>query len=177
MTLVLRTNGAPRTLAGAVTAAVHALDPDQPVAEFTTARALLGDSLARRRYLLAVLGGFALAGLLLTAGGIYGVMATVVAQRRREIGIRVALGAAPGAVLGQVLRRGLLLAAAGAIAGLGGSLLLGTVLQGLLFGTRSTDPVALAATASVILLVAAGASLRPAHQAARVDPVVALRSD
>jgi ABC-type antimicrobial peptide transport system permease subunit len=122
-------------------------------------------------------GAFALSALALGAVGIYGVMSQAVGQRTRELGIRVALGARRGQVLGLVLREGMTLAVAGTAAGLLGALALSRLLSGVLYGISATDPLTLAAMSALLVLVALGACVLPARRATRVDPAVCLRVD
>jgi putative ABC transport system permease protein len=124
-----------------------------------------------------LLGAFAVAALLLAIVGVYGVLAYALAQRRREIAVRMALGAAPAAVTGMLLRRGLQLTAAGVGIGLLAAAALTQLLEGLLFETRATDPVAFTVAPGILAAVALLATLLPALRAARTDPMLALRQD
>ncbi len=124
-----------------------------------------------------VLTAFALAALLLAAVGVYGLISYSVAQRTREIGIRVALGAQPRQVLGRIMREGLLLAVAGVGIGLLGSLLAARVLSTFLFGIGASDPLTFGSVALLLLAVACLATYVPSRRALRVDPVTALRGD
>jgi ABC-type antimicrobial peptide transport system permease subunit len=118
---------------------------------------------------------FALTALTLASIGVYGVMAFLVAQRSREIGIRVALGGEPRAIRGLVLREGMLICVAGLCVGLALSLVVSRTLSGLLFGVAPTDPITYVGIAFLLLAVGAGASFGPANRATRVDPMVVLR--
>jgi ABC-type antimicrobial peptide transport system permease subunit len=129
----------------------------------------------RRRLNLWLFGAFALLALTLAAVGVYGVISYTVAQRTREIGIRMALGAERGAVAALVVRHGLGLAALGAAVGLGGALALTRLMESLLFGVGTADPLTFAAAPLVLIAVAAVACLVPARRASRVDPTVTLR--
>jgi putative ABC transport system permease protein len=122
-----------------------------------------------------VLGGFAASALILAAIGVYGLFAYSVAQRRREIGIRVALGASRGQVLGLIVGDGMRLAGLGIALGAGGALALTRLLRGLLYGIGASDPVTFAAAATLLGLVALLACYIPARRATRVDPMVALK--
>jgi putative ABC transport system permease protein len=177
MNLVLRTSGDPAELALTVTAQIHALDPELAVAEIRPLEAYLGDALARRRFSMALLAGFAALALVLTGVGLYGVMAYTVVQRTRELGIRLALGATRNAVLGGVLKRGLGLVGAGLVVGIAGAAAFSRVLGALLYGVSATDPAVFAGI--IVLLIAVGvvACYAPARRATRVDPMVALRSE
>jgi ABC-type antimicrobial peptide transport system permease subunit len=134
-------------------------------------------SLASQRLSLSLLALFAATALLLGGVGVYAVVAFGVAQRAREFGIRIALGAERTSVTGLVLREGLGLGALGTLLGLMGALLLGGLLEGLLFGVRPRDAASLSSAALVLLAVAALAGYLPARRASAVDPVVALRCD
>ena len=137
----------------------------------------VGGPLARPRLLTVLLGIFGALGLLLGAIGLYGVLAYVVSQRQRDIGVRLALGARPGAVLQMIVRRGLVLALAGVATGIAGSLAMGRVLSTVLYDVQPGDPLTLVAVTTILLGVAALASWIPARRAARVDPVVTLREE
>jgi ABC-type antimicrobial peptide transport system permease subunit len=137
----------------------------------------LGSWAAERRLTMMLVAGFALLALALGAVGVYGVMAHLVVQRTREIGIRIALGALPREILGLVVSQGAWLAGLGIAAGLAGALAATRLLAGLLFGVGPTDPTTFAATAAALAVVAAIASLLPALRAVRTDPVDALRSE
>jgi ABC-type antimicrobial peptide transport system permease subunit len=126
---------------------------------------------------MLLVAGFALVAIVLGAVGIYGVMAHMVAQRTREIGIRIAVGAVPREILALVLRQSALLAGLGIVAGLLGGLVATRLLAGLLFGIAPTDAVTFAATAVLLAAVAALASLFPALRATRIDPIDALRAE
>ncbi|HVR97623.1 MAG TPA: ABC transporter permease [Thermoanaerobaculia bacterium] len=179
MDLMVRTDGDPLALAQSVTGAVQAIEPDQPVAKITTMEQAVSDTVARPRLRTMILGTFAGLALLLAAVGLYGIIAYSVAQRSHEIGIRMALGADRGAVLGLILRQGLALTLAGLAAGLLLSFAVGATgwITELLFGVRATDLLTFAVVPLVLILVALAASLLPARRATRVDPLVALRSE
>ena len=138
---------------------------------------LLAGTLARRRFNMELLAGFALAALLVSAVGLYGVIAYSASQRNREIGIRIALGAPRRSVVWLFLREGLTLAGTGAAIGLAAALALSRVLASQLYGIGAADPVAFLGVACVLGAVAFLAIYLPARRATRVDPVVALRSD
>jgi putative ABC transport system permease protein len=138
---------------------------------------LMAGTLARRRFNLDLLGGFAVAALLLSAVGLYGVIAYSATQRSREIGIRMALGAAGRSVVWLFFQEGLLLVGAGAAVGLASALALSRLLASQLYGIGSTDPVAFLAVAAVLAAVAALAVLIPARRATKVDPAIVLRSE
>ena len=175
--LVARTRDDPAVTIKRMTDAIRAVDPQQTITASYTLGEAVGDAVARPRLLTVLLGVFAVMGLVLGALGIYGVLAYLVGQRAREIGVRLALGAHPRAVLAMILGRGLRLAVAGVVVGLAGALLLTRVMAGVLYGVTPTDPVTFAGVALALLAVAALASWLPARRATRVDPLVAMRAD
>jgi len=173
--LVIRTTGNPAGLATAVARAVREIDPGLPVAGVKTLDALLYDSVAEPRaqtFLLSLLAALALA---LSAVGVYGVLSYSVAERTREIGLRMALGAGAGQILRQLLREGLGIVLAGTAAGLLGALFLARVLGSLLYGVSTHDPLTFVGVPLVLLAVALFATWLPARRATKVEPVVALR--
>ncbi len=174
--LVLRTTSDPIATFGSAHKILSQLDPAIP-ARFQTLDEIFSRSLNGRRFNLLLVGVFALAALVLAMAGVFGVLAYSVAQRTREIGVRLALGATERAVLGMVLRQGLAAAAVGTALGLLGSFLLTRTLRSLLFEVSPNDPVTVVAVASFLLLAALAASYFPARRAARVDPAVALRRE
>jgi ABC-type antimicrobial peptide transport system permease subunit len=151
------------------------MDGDVPIANVATMDSLLENAVAQPRLQLWVLGAFATLAVLLAAVGIYGVMAYTVSQRTREIGIRIALGAAQRDVVALVLGQGGRLVAIGVVLGEAGALTLTRVMRGLLFEVSPTDPVIFATVAAGLGVLAVLASYLPARRAARVDPIVALR--
>jgi ABC-type antimicrobial peptide transport system permease subunit len=156
--------------------AVSALDSQLPLAGARTMEDVIGQTLATSRFqstLLALLGG---TGLILAIVGIYGVIAVLVVQRTPEFGIRIALGASRGRVLGMVVSRGIAVASIGIGIGLVASLLGMRVLEHLLFGVSTHDPATFIGVAVLLLLVSAVASVVPASRATRVDPLAAIRS-
>jgi putative ABC transport system permease protein len=175
MALVLKTGLDPQALVPQLRAAVREIDPEQPIADVRTLDQWIARSLQNRRTpttLLAVFGGVA---LLLSAIGIYGVLAFGVAQRVREFGIRQALGADRGSILSLVLTEGLRTAGAGSLIGVVLAVMVTRYLQALLFGVTSRDPVVFAGVGAVLLTVAIVACYIPARRATEVDPMVALR--
>lgn len=175
MELVVRTAGRPLDLAGGLRSIVQGIDKDLPLAWVRTLDDMLDSSLSQRRLNMMLVGMFALAALSLAAVGIYGVMSHAVSLRRREIGVRMALGADSSTILRLILKQGLGVAAAGAGVGLAGALALSRFLEGLLFGVRTTDPLTFLAVPVVLLAVAAAACWLPARRAARTDPLSVLR--
>ena len=179
MTVVVRAAGDPSALLTAMRREMRTLDPLLPVYEVGTMaeRVASAPAVYLRRYLLALLGGFALVATLLAAFGLYGVIAYAVARRAREMGIRAALGATPRSIVMLVLRQGATLAAFGFAAGLAASGALGRVLGTLLYGVRATDQLTYGAVAALLAGVTLLASLVPARRAARVDPAEVLRAE
>jgi ABC-type antimicrobial peptide transport system permease subunit len=175
--LVVRTAGDPLPLQRAVEAAIHRIDADQAVGHMQTMETVLSDSVAQPRLEVALLSVFAAIAAALAMVGVYGVVAYSAARRVREIGIRMALGAAPREVRRLLLREGFLLGGAGIAIGLGGAMALTRVMRTLLFETEPTDPATLAAVAASILTVVFVATIVPANRAAGVDPTVALRHE
>jgi len=175
--LVVRTAGDPLAVASSVRAEMRSVDADQGVLSVGTMQALLEDSIARPRLQAVLVGAFAALALVMACVGLYGVLAYSVEQRRREMGVRVAIGASPRALLGLVVGEGVRLTAAGLILGLAGALVVTRYLASLLYGIGPTDPVVFLGVAAVLLMVAAAASYVPARQAMRVDPVVILRDE
>ena len=155
---------------------IRGLDADQPVEDVQTMDTVLNAGVASRRFSAIVLGLFAATALLLASVGIYSVLSHIVRGRSREIGIRTALGARTGDVLGLIVREGMAPAligiAIGAVAALGSA----KVIEGLVFGVSATDPLTLAAVAAALAIVAFAASLIPAWRASRLDPLKVLRT-
>jgi putative ABC transport system permease protein len=175
LAIVARTTGDPIAMSRLVEAQVRAIDPNQPVAEVRLLRDFVSDDLAQSRFTLLLLGIFAAIALLLAAIGLYGVIAFGVADRTREIGVRVALGAKRRDVLLLVMQRGMLLTGIGLAIGLMAALALGRVVASLLYGVSPTDSLTLLAVALFLTAVAMLATYLPARRATRVDPMVALR--
>jgi putative ABC transport system permease protein len=177
MNVVARSRGDLAKTALAIKQAVHAIDPDQPLAAITTMPELLSDSVSRRWFVLLLLSVFAGVGLLLAAIGIYGIISYTVGQRTREIGIRAALGASRSSLLRLVLGSGLRLALIGAVIGMAGAVGLTRLLRSQLYEVSTLDPLSLLLTAVLIMVVALAASLVPARRTLRVDPLSALRHE
>jgi predicted permease len=175
MFVTARTFGDPGSLASAVTNEARAIDPNVPVYDVKTMEQRLSESLARRRFAMIALGLFAAVAMLLAAVGIYGVMSYAVAERTREIGIRMALGAQTSDVLKLVIRQGMVLAIIGVSIGLAGAIGMTRVMSSLLFGVGATDPVTFAALSLLLGGVALLACYLPARRAMNVDPMIALR--
>jgi putative ABC transport system permease protein len=177
MAIAVRTTGDPGRLAEPLARAVREADPDQPTHSVRSMEEVLAAATASRRFSIQLLGGFALLALLLAAIGIYGVMAYLVNQRTREIGIRVALGARPASVVRLVVSYALGLAAGGVLVGIVGAAFLTRLITGMLFGVSPSDPWTFAVIAIALLATALVATLTPARRAARVDPMIALRAE
>jgi predicted permease len=174
--VVLRTSQAPQSAGPALRAAVTRVDSELPVADLKTMTARLNESLVSRRSPLMLAGIFAGVALVLAAVGIYGVLAYAVAERRREIGVRMALGALPSQILAQFLSLGAKLVVIGSVLGGIGGWLIGRAMVSVLFGVGSAQPLVFGAAAILLSLVAMTACLVPAMRAARVPPMEALRS-
>jgi putative ABC transport system permease protein len=177
LNIVLRTSLPAGALRSAIEHAVRETDASVPIARLQDMNGVFEESIRRPRLLAHLLGGFAGIALLLAAIGTYGVLSYMVAQRRREIGVRMALGADRGRVLAHVLKQGLALTTIGIVGGLAGAFALNQVIASLLFGVRPTDPTTLALVVMTIVAVAIGACWLPAWRASRLDPNAVLRSD
>ena len=177
MNFVVRSTMPLSSLSGEYRKAVQELDPTLPLIRMRSMDTVIGDAIARPRFLTLLLGIFAGLALVLAAVGTYGILAYLVSERKQEIGIRMALGADRGKVLMLVLGRGLLLSGIGLVIGLAASLALTRVLATLLFNVTPTDPFTLASVAGVIVLVAIAACIIPAWRATRVDPLVVLKAE
>jgi predicted permease len=173
--IVVRTQADPAALADTVRAELKAIEKDMAVYDMRTMNEVRAASVAVRRFILILAMAFGLLALTLSAVGVYGVMALVVSERTQEIGIRLALGAAPLKVLGLVVRQGVTLAAVGIAVGFFAALALTPMMAGQLYGIGATDPVTLGAVPALLLLVAFVACAVPARRAMCVDPVTALR--
>jgi putative ABC transport system permease protein len=171
----VRTTGDPLAATGMIRDQIHSLLPNQPISEVASMEQLLARSLSRARFSMLLLTIFAALALVLATVGIYGVMAYAVAQRTREIGVRLALGAQPRDVLSMVLVGGGKLAAVGLVIGLVGSLGVSYLLRSQLYGVSSSDPATYVVVAALLGLVALAACYLPARRATRVDPLIALR--
>ncbi|HKQ85835.1 MAG TPA: ABC transporter permease, partial [Candidatus Acidoferrales bacterium] len=171
----LRTYNDPAGMTKSLAAVVQSMDPDLPISNVRTMDQILDRDLSGDRFATSLLGTFAAVALILASLGIYGVMAFGVTQRTHEIGLRMALGAAPSRVLGLVIREGMTLTAIGLGIGLAGSYLVARAMQSQLYGVGSMDPLVLAAVAIVLSATALLACYVPARRAMRVDPMVALR--
>ena len=173
--LVVRTDGDPLAVQTAIRAAVHDLDKGVPVYQVSTMEDYLSNSAAQPRFQTFLLACFAGIALVLAAIGLYGLLSYMVAQRTVEIGVRMALGAQRADVLGMIVRRGMALGLLGVVLGMVGFAMLTRLIAGMLFQVHPTDPLTLAVTATLLLVVSFVASGLPAYRAARMDPMKILR--
>jgi predicted permease len=177
MTLVLRSQGDPSALSLSIKKELRGIDPDLPMYSVRTMSERVAESLARRRFSMLLLGLFAGAALALATIGIYGVMSFLVNQGTREIGIRMALGATQREILKLVVFKGMALAISGVAIGLAAALIFTRLMSSMLFGITAADPATFAAISLLLTLVALLATYIPAKRAARVEPVLCLRSE
>jgi predicted permease len=177
MNVVLRTTVPAEALSRTIESVIHEVDRTVPIVRLRDMDGVFAESISRPRLLAQLIGAFAVMALLLAAIGTYGVLSYMVAERRREIGIRMALGAGRSSVLAQLIKRGLLLTAVGILAGVAGAFGLNRLIASLLFGVAPTDAATLATVIAMITLVAAFACWVPAWRASRLDPNVVLRED
>lgn len=173
----IRTTADPRPLFPEIRAAVRELDPRQPVQSLESARAVYAKTMETERFLLVVMAALSAVALLMAALGVYGVLAYEVAQRRYELGVRVALGADPAALARRVLGGGVALASAGAALGVLGGLALSRLVSGLLYGVEPGDPISLVLVVTTTLAAATAASWLPARRTMRIDPAAVLKVD
>jgi putative ABC transport system permease protein len=177
LTVAVRTAGQPETYANAVRRAVRSVDPDQPIANIASMDELMAKSVGQRRLSMMLLSLFSGIALVLASVGIYGLMSYSVAQRSRELGVRIALGAARSDVLRLVLRQGMVLAGAGILLGVAAAFALGRLIESQLYGVHAGDPATIIAVAVLLGVTALVANLLPAWRATRVDPAVVLREE
>jgi ABC-type antimicrobial peptide transport system permease subunit len=171
----MRSHGDPAGLATAVRKEIHDLDPDLPVYNVRTMTERIDESLARRRFSMVLLSVFAVLASGLAAVGIYGVVAFLVAQGTKEMGIRMALGATPRSIGLLILRHGLLIAGAGLVLGMAGAVVLTRLMRSLLFGVRPMDSATYLLVGALVAITALAACYLPARRAARLDPMRSLR--
>ena len=176
LVLVMRTSVTPESLVSAATGMIHTKDPQQPVQQVRTMKAVLDEMLTAERFSALLFGVFAVVALLLASVGIYSVLSHLVRGRRREIGIRTALGASTGAVLRLVVAEGMVPALVGIALGAAFSVVAARWLEQLVFGVSASDPLTLTAVAGTLALVALVASLAPAYRASKLDPLHVLRA-
>ncbi len=177
MNVVLRSETTPAALAAVVRQALRGIDGDLPMYRVRTMDERVSESLARRRFSMLLFALFAALAMGLAMVGVYGVLAYLVEQGTRDIGIRMALGATPAGVLLLIVRSGLTVALVGVAVGLAGAALVSRVLRGLLFGIGPVDPLTFTVMPALLIVVAVGASSIPARRAARIDPISALRAE
>jgi predicted permease len=177
MSLVVRTAGDPMALAGPVRDAIREVFPRQALQEVVPLEDKLSEAAATARFFTVLVTDFGALALALAAIGLYGVVAYVVRQREREMGVRLALGASPSRVLGLMLRHGMAPVAVGLVVGLAGALLATRVLRSLLFEVSATDPATFAAGAALLGAVALLAAYVPSRRVSRIDPAVTLRAE
>ncbi len=177
MLLFVRTAGDPQGMIASARNAVRSLDADVPVYQVRVLPDVVDQSVAAPRFHVWLFGVFGAVALVLAAAGIYGVLSFAVAQRNREIGIRMAIGARQQSVIQMIMRRGLILVLAGSVLGLAGTALATRVLQSLLYAVSPTDPATLAGVVFILGATALAACYIPARRASRVDPMVALRDE
>jgi putative ABC transport system permease protein len=177
MSVVLRSDRDTRTLAQSLRATIREMDPNLPISELRTLREVTNHALATPRLATWLLGSFAVIAIVLAATGLYGVVALLVARRRQEIGVRMALGAQASSILRMVIGRGMRLAGVGALIGVGGALFLTRLLQGMLYGVTRLDPLTFIVVPAFFAGIVVLACLIPARRAAALDPLIALRED
>jgi putative ABC transport system permease protein len=177
LAVAVRTAGEPAGYVNQMRRAVQAIDPDQPISAVRTMDELIAQSVGQRRLSMLLLSLFSGIALLLASLGIYGLMSYSVAQRSRELGVRIALGADRADVLRLVLRQGMSLALTGIAIGVGVAFALTRLVSSQLYDVRATDPATFAGMAVLLGLTALAANLIPALRATRVDPAVVLREE
>jgi predicted permease len=177
MNMVVRSERDAASLSGPVRQELHAVDADLPIYRLRTMEERVGESLARRRFAMLLLTTFAAAALGLAVVGVYGVMAYIVSQGSRELGIRAALGASPRAIRGLILRRGMTLAGTGLTAGVAGALALTGLMRSLLFQVQPSDPITFLTILLLLAAAIAGATYVPAVKAAQIDPLPTIRDN
>jgi predicted lysophospholipase L1 biosynthesis ABC-type transport system permease subunit len=177
MYLFVRADGDPLGIVPSLRTAIHAVDPNVPFENARTLADLRSEDLSRQRFQTLLVGAFGSLAVLLACVGVFGVLSHAVTRRTAELGVRMALGARAGDVLRLVAGRGAVLVAVGVLLGLGAAVGLTRLLGGLLFGVSPTDPVTLAVSTGILVVVALVASVLPALRASRLDPVKALRAE
>jgi putative ABC transport system permease protein len=177
MSVIVRADSDAAALVPAIRAEVFAIDSEQPVQSVRTLESLISSSIRQPRFIATLLCAFAAAALSLAVAGLYGVISYSVAQRTREIGIRVALGACRSDVSRLVVGQGMKLALIGVAVGIIASAMLTRLVSNLLFGVTATDPATYVVTAGLVIVVSVLASYVPARKASRVDPIIALRCE
>jgi putative ABC transport system permease protein len=177
MNLAARVRGDPEAIAPQLRAALRSIDPDVPLSAVQSVASILSDSVASQRLRTQLLVGFAGVALILAVVGLYGMLAYSVTQRSREMGIRIALGARPGAVFRLVVRQGMVLVIVGVVLGVVGALAAVRLLQAQLFDVAPTDPAVFALVAATLTLAGLAACIVPARRATKADPILAMRTE
>jgi ABC-type antimicrobial peptide transport system permease subunit len=177
MNVAMRSSNDPAALTGVVKQQIRELNPDLPLYNVSTMQERFDKSLARRRFTMLVLGTFAAISLGLAMIGIYGLIAYLVGQGSREVGIRLALGATPANIMTLIVRGGMTLAFWGVGIGIGGALVVSRLMRSLLFGVGVTDVVTFVAVPALLACIAFFASYFPARRASRIDPSISLRCE
>jgi putative ABC transport system permease protein len=177
LSIVVRTSADPASLAGPLRTIVRDIDHDLPVYSVQTMEERVSSSVGRQRFYATLIAIFAAVALILSAVGLYGVIAYAVSQRTHELGVRVALGATASGLSRMVISEGLVLTAIGIAIGIAGSFAAGRLIATLLFGVNAFDPLTIGGVVIVLIVVATMASWLPARRAARADPLVAMRGD
>ena len=177
LNVAIKTTADPASLATAVRKEINDLDPDLPIYNMRTMEQRVDESLAQRRFSMLLLTMFAALAAGLATVGIYGVVAFLVNQGTKEMGIRMALGATPRAIALLVVRHGLLIAAAGLVLGVAGAFVVGRLMRSLLFGVGTADPMTYSLVAALVGGTALAATYIPARRASRLDPMRSLRTD
>jgi predicted permease len=172
--IALRTAGDPATLTEALRATARSFDSTLALYDIRTMTEIRSESVAERRFLLLLIGAFGVLALVLAAVGVYGVMALVVSERTQEMGVRLALGAAPAEVLGMIVRQAVTLAGTGVVAGIAVATALTPLMASQLFGVPPIDPITYVAVPLLLVAVATVAALVPGRRAMRIDPVRAM---
>jgi putative ABC transport system permease protein len=175
--IVVRTSQEPHAIAAALADALRRMDPEMPLAEVATIDELIGQQTSDRRFTTALLGIFAVLGIVLAIVGVYGVISYLVSERRHEIGLRMALGARRGNVIWIVMRPSLVMGGIGTALGLAGAWEMRQIADALVFGVSTADPATYAGGAAILLVAVIAATAIPARRATRVDPMVALRGE
>jgi ABC-type antimicrobial peptide transport system permease subunit len=174
---VVRTDGAPNAATPSFRAAIRQVDPDMPLYLVRSMTEIIGQTLNTQRLTNILLTAFAILALVLAAVGIYSTMSVYVGSRTKEFGIKLALGAQPGALRRAVLRQGLWLTGAGVLVGIGGALALTRTIRSLLFEVSATDPIVFTVVPALLVIVSLVACYTPARRATKVDPLIALRNE
>jgi ABC-type antimicrobial peptide transport system permease subunit len=174
---VVRTDGPPNAAISTFRAAIRQVDPDMPLYMVRSMTEIISQTLSTQRLTNILLTAFAILALTLAAVGIYSTMSLYVGSRTKEFGIKLALGAQPGALRRGVMRQGLLLTGAGVLVGIAGALALTRTIKSLLFEVSATDPLVFTAVPLLLVVVSMIACYRPARRATQVDPLIALRNE